>query len=121
MSDESGGFASKSVPRHLARGVVGFGALVGGLALVPAVGVVGLLGVPIGVVALRGCPMCWTMGLVQTISAGRVRRQCVDGRCELRVPGRDRDRGHDRDRAHDGHQGYENSRPTVGASQGLRP
>ncbi|MEV0170000.1 hypothetical protein AB0I00_02570 [Streptomyces sp. NPDC050803] len=78
-----GGFASASVPRHLARGAVGFGALVASLALLPAVGPVSLLLAPVGLIALRGCPMCWAIGLVETISAGRLRRSCEDGRCEL--------------------------------------
>ncbi|MFF3784199.1 hypothetical protein [Streptomyces sp. NPDC001933] len=78
-----GGFASDSVPRHLARGAVGFGALVGSLALLPVVGPASLLLAPVGLVALRGCPMCWAIGLVETVSAGRLRRSCVDGRCEL--------------------------------------
>ncbi|WP_223297485.1 hypothetical protein [Catenulispora acidiphila] len=86
---EPGQFASASLPRHLARGFVGFGSIVAGLALIPLVGIAALLLVPVGLLALRGCPMCWTMGLIQTVSAGRVRRECVDGRCELRVPGRD--------------------------------
>ncbi|MFJ8852580.1 hypothetical protein [Streptomyces sp. NPDC102437] len=78
-----GGFASDSVPRHLARGAVGFGALVGSLALLPVVGPGSLVLAPVGLVALRGCPMCWAIGLVETVSAGRLRRSCVDGRCEL--------------------------------------
>ncbi|MEY9858279.1 uncharacterized membrane protein YtjA (UPF0391 family) [Catenulispora sp. GAS73] len=86
---EGGQFASASLTRHLARGVIGFGGIAGGVALIPFVGIAALLLVPVGLVALRGCPMCWTMGLVQTLSAGRVRRECVDGRCELRLPGGD--------------------------------
>jgi hypothetical protein len=85
---EHGEFASSSLPRHLARGAVGFGGIGGGLALLPVMGIAALVLVPVGLIALRGCPMCWTMGLVQTLSAGRVRRECVDGRCELRVPER---------------------------------
>ncbi len=59
-------FASKSLPIHLLRGIGGFAAL--GLAIVtiqfiwPV-----LLLVPIGLFLLRGCPMCWTMGLIETI------------------------------------------------------
>jgi hypothetical protein len=34
-------------------------------------------------VALRGCPMCWTAGLVETVSAGRLRRSCGPGGCTL--------------------------------------
>ncbi|MFJ7159442.1 hypothetical protein ACIQUQ_31455 [Streptomyces sp. NPDC101118] len=77
------GFASASVPRHLARGALGFGALAGALALLPVVGVASLLLAPVGLVALRGCPMCWAIGLAETVSAGRLRRSCTEGRCEL--------------------------------------
>ena len=84
---DGGEFASATLTRHLARGAIGFGGMLGGLALIPVVGLVALLLVPVGLVALRGCPMCWTMGLVQTLSAGRVGRECVDGRCELVAAG----------------------------------
>ncbi|WP_234344080.1 hypothetical protein [Streptomyces sp. WM6372] len=79
-----GGFASATVPRHLARGAVGFGALVGSLALLPLAGPASLLLAPVGLVALRGCPMCWAIGLAETVSAGRLRRSCTNGSCELR-------------------------------------
>jgi hypothetical protein len=81
-------FASTSVPRHLLRGLVGFGALVGALVLVPAVGPIAVLLLPVGVLALRGCPMCWTLGLLQTLSRGRVRRSCEEGRCAPTPAGR---------------------------------
>ncbi|MFI9327851.1 hypothetical protein ACIGZJ_09930 [Kitasatospora sp. NPDC052868] len=77
------GFASKSVPRHLARGLLGFGLIIGSIALTPLVGPVVLLAAPLGLVALRGCPACWTIGLAQTISRGRLQRACVDGVCTL--------------------------------------
>uniref|UniRef100_A0AAU2JNU1 DUF2892 domain-containing protein n=1 Tax=Streptomyces sp. NBC_00049 TaxID=2903617 RepID=A0AAU2JNU1_9ACTN len=78
-------FASASLPRHLVRGALGFGALVGSVALLPAYGPVTLLLAPAGLLALRGCPMCWTIGLVQTVTRGRLRRACgEDGRCELK-------------------------------------
>ncbi|MFJ2897405.1 hypothetical protein ACIO87_21275 [Streptomyces sp. NPDC087218] len=78
-------FASASLPRHLARGGLGFGALAGSVLLIPVVGPASLLLVPVGLLALRGCPTCWTIGLLQTVSKGRLRRSCVDGRCELSV------------------------------------
>lgn len=87
---EGRSFASASLPRHLARGAVGFGALIGSVALIPVVGLGSLLLAPVGVLALRGCPTCWAIGLMQTISRGRLRRTCVDGRCELAVAGRGR-------------------------------
>ncbi|KOU22628.1 hypothetical protein ADK52_20390 [Streptomyces sp. WM6372] len=68
----------------MARGAVGFGALVGSLALLPLAGPASLLLAPVGLVALRGCPMCWAIGLAETVSAGRLRRSCTNGSCELR-------------------------------------
>ncbi|WP_326763732.1 hypothetical protein OG978_03460 [Streptomyces sp. NBC_01591] len=88
-------FASTSLPRHLVRGALGFGALTGSVLLIPAVGPAGLLLAPVGLLALRGCPMCWTIGLLQTISKGRLRRSCVDGRCELSVAQHIRSHGDD--------------------------
>ncbi|MFF2039418.1 hypothetical protein ACFVVX_03235 [Kitasatospora sp. NPDC058170] len=82
-------FASASLPRHLVRGVVGFGSLVASFALIPVFGPLTLLLLPVGVLALRGCPMCWTIGLVQTVSRGRLQRSCVDGQCRLTVAGHD--------------------------------
>ncbi|MFI9510073.1 hypothetical protein [Nocardia sp. NPDC052566] len=76
-------FASSSVPRHMARGALGFGALAAAFALLPVFGAVSLLLAPIGLVALRGCPMCWAIGLLETISRGRLQRTCTDGVCEL--------------------------------------
>ena len=38
---------------------------------------------PVGVVALRGCPMCWTIGLVQTLTRQRFRRVCTEEGCRL--------------------------------------
>lgn len=81
-------FASASLPRHLMRGVAGFGALIGSVALVPVIGPVSLVLLPAGLLALRGCPTCWTVGLMQTLSRGRLRRSCEDGRCELTVAGK---------------------------------
>ncbi|MEW2126674.1 hypothetical protein AB0891_23425 [Streptomyces sp. NPDC007259] len=82
-------FASASVPRHLARGAAGFGSLIASVALIPVTGPLSLLLLPAGVLALRGCPMCWAIGLAQTISRGRLRRDCEGGACRLRVAGED--------------------------------
>ncbi|MER5933988.1 hypothetical protein [Streptomyces sp. NPDC002054] len=78
-------FASTSLPRHLVRGAIGFGGLIGSVALIPAVGPLSLLLLPVGVLALRGCPMCWAIGLMQTVSRGRLQRTCEDGQCKLTV------------------------------------
>ncbi|SPE62193.1 hypothetical protein SNS2_4515 [Streptomyces netropsis] len=76
-------FASKSVPRHLARGAIGAGLVIGSIALVPVAGPAALLAAPLALIAFRGCPACWMAGLAQTISLGRLERRCVDGVCTL--------------------------------------
>ncbi|MGW6539410.1 hypothetical protein ACWGBV_29405 [Streptomyces sp. NPDC055051] len=76
-------YAGKSVPRHLARGAVGFGLIAGSLALMPVTGPVSLLLAPLALIAFRGCPTCWAVGLAQTVSRGRLERRCEDGVCTL--------------------------------------
>lgn len=77
-------FASRTLSEHLLRGIAGIGAMGGAVVLAPH-GWPSVLLVVVGLVALRGCPMCWTMGLVQTVWA-RVRGKtandaCLDGAC----------------------------------------
>jgi hypothetical protein len=79
-------FASTSLARHLARGAIGFGLIGAALALAASVGPGALLLAPAGMIALRGCPTCWTVGLIETISAGRLRRECTEAGCSLRTP-----------------------------------
>lgn len=76
-------FASTSLTRHLTRGVIGFGSLIAAFALLPALGPVSLLLLPVTLLAFRGCPTCWVIGLIETISRGKLQRECVDGQCKL--------------------------------------
>ncbi|MFD7640700.1 hypothetical protein ACFV4P_08600 [Kitasatospora sp. NPDC059795] len=76
-------FASSSLTRHLVRGGIGFGGIAAAFALMPLTGPLSLLLAPLGLVVLRGCPMCWAIGLAQTLSRGKLRRECHDGQCTL--------------------------------------
>ena len=64
-------FASKSILEHLARGIVGFGALAWAVALANAPGaqsVISSIGLSfLALVALRGCPVCWSVGMFETL------------------------------------------------------
>ncbi len=80
-------FASKSLPVHLARGATGFGLIAASIALAPVVGWASVLFLPAGVLALRGCPTCWAIGLAQTLSRGRLERTCADGQCRISTRG----------------------------------
>lgn len=59
-------FASGSVRVHLVRGVVGLVASVVAFALLGTVGPASLLLLVLAVLAWRGCPTCWALGLTQT-------------------------------------------------------
>jgi hypothetical protein len=80
--------ASTSVAAHLTRGAIGFGLIGSAVALTPSAGPAALLLAAPGMVALRGCPTCWIAGLIQTISAGRLKRTCTDTSCTLHTPTR---------------------------------
>ena len=65
-------FASASIAAHLTRGVIA-AALIAWAVLHqssnPAFAVIAIV---LAIVAMRGCPMCWALGLVATV-ANRVR------------------------------------------------
>jgi hypothetical protein len=74
--NNAGPFASPSVARHLARGVVGFTLIVAAFGLSARGRPLALALIVPGALALRGCPTCWLVGLAQTVSAGRLERSC---------------------------------------------
>ena len=71
-------FASPTLTEHLARGVIGFAALTAAVLTIPVYPWLGVALMPVAVLALRGCPICWTTGLIE-ILAMRVlaRREAV--------------------------------------------
>jgi hypothetical protein len=72
-------FASRSVAEHMLRGVLVLVLVVLALGQASAHPVALLLLLP-AVVAWRGCPTCWALGLAATVSRGRV-AACADGAC----------------------------------------
>jgi hypothetical protein len=82
-------FASKSITEHLVRGTIGIGAIIAALQVFTLEASWGKLAAAaflmVALVAWRGCPMCWTMGLWQTVtgdsdrSAGKSRKDCGCG------------------------------------------
>jgi hypothetical protein len=78
-------FASKSLVQHLARGLVGIGAFIASVFWATSQPWLSVAALALALVALRGCPMCWTIGLWETVAA-RVRgkptnESCADGSC----------------------------------------
>ncbi len=77
-------FASKGIIEHLVRGIVGAGSVAAAVTLGPTQPWVIFVAIPVGLVAWRGCPTCWAVGLLQTLAArGKVGSSagCVDGSC----------------------------------------
>ena len=80
-------FASKSLVEHGARGVIGLGAFACAVFLAPHQPWLALAALPVGMLALRGCPSCWLLGLVETVVLRRAKgTACVDGSCAKRSP-----------------------------------
>lgn len=73
-------FASKSVLEHVLRGVLGLAALAAAVLLAPHRPWLALAALPVALFALRGCPSCWVLGLIETVS--RASSKAVpDARC----------------------------------------
>ncbi len=60
-------FGNRSLLLHVAKGLGGFGALGVALATMNSTIVPSLVLLPLSLHLLRGCPICWTMGLFETI------------------------------------------------------
>jgi hypothetical protein len=68
--------ASGSVRRHLLRGAAGLVCAVLSIVLIAVVGPVSLALLALTALAWRGCPTCWTVGLLGTLADDRARRGC---------------------------------------------
>jgi hypothetical protein len=62
-------FASKTLTHHLLRGGVAAGLIALAIETNPDLPLLaGIAGIA-AIIALRGCPMCWTVGLFETLRA----------------------------------------------------
>lgn len=77
---------SKTIWGHLARGVCGLTFLWIALHYAEEWGWWAAIPGLAALLCLRGCPMCWTLGLVMTIVEGGGKR-CPDGSCETSLFG----------------------------------
>jgi hypothetical protein len=68
--------ASGSVREHLFRGAVGLAGAMFAIVLVAVVAPISLGLLLLTAVAWRGCPTCWTVGLLGTLADHRARRGC---------------------------------------------
>jgi hypothetical protein len=72
--------ASISIHEHLLRGAAGLIAAVLAIALLAIVGPASLALLAVSALAWRGCPTCWTVGLLGTLADDRARRRCGPAR-----------------------------------------
>ena len=67
MSTQKSTFASNSLMEHLVRGAIGIGALIYAIQVAHSTPWLSLgLGL-LMLAAFRGCPICWSIGLIETI------------------------------------------------------
>jgi hypothetical protein len=62
-------FASNTVVAHIVRGLIAATLIVWALDLQSTEPVFAVAAGAAAVVAMRGCPLCWTLGLFETISS----------------------------------------------------
>ena len=74
-------FPSRTVLFHIFRGILGFGFLAIALEYSHTLGWWTLVPVIAAIICLGGCPMCWIIGLIDTVLRRRA-SSCVDGSCE---------------------------------------
>jgi hypothetical protein len=81
-------FASRSISVHILRGVLGFAAVCGSLATLGTTIWPSVVLLPAALFLLKGCPMCWAAGLIETITISRRKQQesTVDSRPLFRQP-----------------------------------
>lgn len=71
------------VTMHLARGALGFAALWAGLRFASHAPGYSIALVIVGLLLLRGCPMCWAAMLLERLTGNRdAASGCADGSCE---------------------------------------
>ena len=76
--------ASGSLRVHLFRGAVGLAAAILAIALAGVVGPIALVLLLVTVFAWRGCPTCWTVGLLGTLADNHAEDDCSAANRRLR-------------------------------------
>jgi hypothetical protein len=70
-------FPSRNVAIHIVRGILGLGFLAIALQYSTVLGWWTLLPVAAALVCLGGCPMCWVVGLIETVLRRKSRTACA--------------------------------------------
>lgn len=75
-------FKSRTVAGHVIRGALGFGFLAIAMVYAAQLGWWAIVPALAALVCFRGCPMCWTFGLIETVFSRKTGVACADGSCE---------------------------------------
>ena len=60
-------FGNKKISVHILRGILGFAALYGAFSTMNSSVWPALILLPSAIYLLKGCPMCWSLGLIETM------------------------------------------------------
>jgi len=74
-------FRSPTIAVHVLRGILGIGFLYVALNYSSELGWWVLMPLAAALLFLGGCPMCWIVGLVDTVLRRKTGPSCVDGSC----------------------------------------
>ncbi|CAN7335688.1 hypothetical protein [Bosea sp. LjRoot237] len=72
-------FGNASITIHLLRGLLGILALLLAAWSYKWLGLFSLLLLPVALWALKGCPLCWTVGLFETLISRKTRHETGEG------------------------------------------
>lgn len=73
-------FGNASIAIHLLRGLLGILALLLAAWSYKWLGLFSLLFLPIALWALKGCPVCWTIGLFETLISRKTGHETDEGK-----------------------------------------
>ena len=61
-------FGNRTIGLHILKGILGLAALYGSLSTMSRTIWPSLILLPVVLYLLQGCPLCWTMGLIETVA-----------------------------------------------------
>jgi hypothetical protein len=79
-------FGNRTLIIHLAKGIGGFGALAIALGTMNTTLLPSVVLLPLSLYLLRGCPVCWTIGLFETVAMHFTRRRDEDSTTDRPTP-----------------------------------
>jgi hypothetical protein len=76
---------SRSIGVHVAKGFVGFTSVWIALKFSSVLGWWTLIPATVALLAFKGCPMCWTVGLLETVLHRKDLAECKSNDCKIQI------------------------------------